>query len=349
MKKQTIARIATGLSLMAVALTPSAFAASPTVTAGYTPAQLVDFLIPNASSITVVPGSETYVTTANGGNVTDSAVGQFAGGDASNNLPFASGAVLTTGRLSGSSSFDSGILGPNDRESTTHTWNTPGSTALQNALLLAPNSTVDAAFLQFDFTTTATAFSFQYMFASEEYAENVGGTYNDAFAFLLTDLTSNTTINLAKIGSTPVSVNTINNGLNNSGVSPQNASYYNQNPVIGGTYNIEFDGMAGGNAANKLFANATGLTPTPLANLTDNEGSADTLGNDHRYRITMVIADVGQSAESLDGRDSTVDSAVFIGADSFVDVPQGEVPEPSTCIGALALVGLAARKLRRKA
>jgi hypothetical protein len=322
MKKQTIALCA-GLSLAALAFAPSASAASPSVTAGYSAAQLVDFLIPNSSPISVVGGSESYgPNTTTGATPDASQAGIFAGGSPANNLPFASGVVLTTGRLSGTSPVsDTGILGPNNHERTTHAWFAGGSTALENALLLPVNSTMDAASLSFRFTSTADSFSFQYMFASEEYAENVGLNFNDAFAFILTDTVSNTSQNLAVIGATPVSVNTINNGNSNTGPG-SNVSYYTANPSAGGPYDIEFDGMAGGNAAiNKLFASAN-IIPG------------------REYKIELVIADAGS--------DPFLDSAIFIAQDAFT-VPNNPVPEPSTYVGALALAGLVARKLRRKA
>jgi len=319
MKNQRIARILAGLSLMALGGITTVTATPHTVSAGWTAAQLVDELIPTGSAITVTPFSESYGTTAAGPLPDFSAIGKFAGGNAGNGLPFASGVVLTTGRigtvLPGTPAFDTGTVGPNDHERTTHVWGTPGSPSLESEFGFSAGTTFDAAKLSFKFTSTANAFSFQYMFGSEEYAENVG-LFNDAFAFLLTDTVTHITKNLAVLpDSTPISINTVN--------AFTNPSYFTANPysLSGSPYDIEADGLAGGASATKLFASSS-IVPG------------------REYQIEMVIAD------SLD---PSVDAMVFLGADSFVDVPHNPVPEPSTYIGAIALAGLVASRLRRKA
>ena len=162
------------------------------------------------------------------------------------------------------------------------------------------------------------AFKFQYAFASEEYNEWVGSEFNDAFAFVLTDLNTGGQVNLAKIGADPVSVNSINLG--------SNAAYYANNAFVsaggGSQFLLEYDGIAGGEGKLPLFA----------------LGAVNPL---HVYQIDLVIADVG---------DNRLDSAVFLAANSFVPtVIPPTVPEPSTYVGALALAGLVARRLRRKA
>jgi len=309
-------------------------------------AQLVDLLIPNASSLVITPGTETMANVGStatkwlSGDATASAIGTFANGSSVNNLPFSSGVVLTTGRLRGTDDQmnplsddylqgNTGILGGNDHPRTTQDWQSATgqnrrSASLATELGIPTNQTQDSASLSFNFSSpTATSISFQYMFASEEYAEYVNSGNNDAFAFLLKDITANgPVINLAKIGSQRVSVNTINNGVNNLGPAT-NGSYYSANPDVAPVYNLEFDGMAGGYDAAKLFASSA-IIPT------------------HEYRIEIVISDIGG--------DALGDSAVFIGAGTFVDAPPPSgVPEPSTYVGALALAGLVARRLRRKA
>ena len=346
MKNQRIARFVAGLSLLAMASSPSAFAALSVASAtsgsasGATSAaqQLVDLLIPNTSSIVVSSGTQSIGNSKwSSGDAVQSAIGTFAGGSSANDLPFASGVVLSTGRLTQTftdpnddnyNPSDAGVLGPNDYFRSSHVWGDGPlrrSTTLENALGLSgiTQRTSDTASLSFQFSShTANSVSFQYMFASEEYAENINQVANDAFVFLLKDITAGgAAVNLALIGGQPVSVNTINNGPSETGPSV-NGAYYNSNPVNSNNYILQFDGVAGGYDATKLYATHS-IIP------------------DHVYQIDMILSDVG---------DQSVDSSVFIGAGTFTDTPPPSgVPEPSTYVGALALAGLVVRKLRRKA
>ncbi|HRO74593.1 MAG TPA: choice-of-anchor L domain-containing protein [Crocinitomicaceae bacterium] len=84
---------------------------------------------------------------------------------------------------------------------------------------LGGKNTYDKAILEFDFIPTGTSISFDYVFASEEYPNWVGQSYNDAFGFFLSGpgisgTYSNNSINIALLpsSSTPVSINSINNG-----------------------------------------------------------------------------------------------------------------------------------------
>jgi len=344
MKNQRIAPILAGLGLLAAANSPSALAALSVASpisgsasgASSAAQQLVDLLIPNTSSIVVTPGTQSIGNSKwTTGDALNSAVGTFAGGSYLNDLPFANGVVLSTGRLAGSppsdvdnyDNTDTGILGGNDYFRTTHAWSdgNRSSSTLATALGISAN-TRDTASLSFRFSSaTANSVTFQYMFASEEYAENIGQVANDAFVFLLRDITAGgSAVNLALIGGQPVSVNTINNGPTETGPSV-NGGYYDSNPVGSNNYDLEFDGIAGGYDATKLYATHS-IIPT------------------HVYQIDMIISDIG---------DKAVDSAVFIGAGTFTEnpppPPPGAVPEPSTYVGALALAGLVVRKLRRKA
>ena len=68
------------------------------------------------------------------------------------------------------------------------------------------------AILEFDFSTKDDSVSFNYSFASQEYPHFVGKKYNDAFSFIITDLTTGEQENIAKIpGSNEyVSINNVN-------------------------------------------------------------------------------------------------------------------------------------------
>jgi hypothetical protein len=75
---------------------------------------------------------------------------------------------------------------------------------------------VNAEFLEFDFIPLSNSFSFNFLFASNEYGF-YQCEFSDVFAFVLTDLSSGVSNNLAVIpgSSTPVSVTTIRNSSNN--------------------------------------------------------------------------------------------------------------------------------------
>ncbi|WP_442787355.1 choice-of-anchor L domain-containing protein [Flavobacterium suncheonense] len=145
---------------------------------------------------------------------------------------------------------------------------------------------LDLAFLEFDFVPVSSAFSFDFLFASNEY-----GQYqclsNDIFAFELTDLTTGITTNLAVIPGTsnPVSVKNIKN-------SAYNNTCGSTNPTLFAVYNVN-------NPATSTL-NMRGHT------VVLNASSAVTPNNP--YRLKLVIADYG---------DADIDSAVFIAAGSF--------------------------------
>mgnify|MGYP001617971504 CR=1 FL=1 len=145
---------------------------------------------------------------------------------------------------------------------------------------------LDLAFLEFDFVPVSSAFSFNFLFASNEY-----GQYqclsNDIFAFELTDLATGVTTNLAVVPGTsnPVSVKNIKNSAYNNtcgSTNPNLFSVYNVNNPAASTLNMR---------GHTVVLNASSsVTPN------------------NAYRLKLVIADYG---------DTDVDSAVFIAAGSF--------------------------------
>lgn len=172
-----------------------------------------------------------------------------------------------------------------------------GGDASLNALILAQGlsgTTNNASVLEFDFTAITDQMSFNFLFASEEYGE-FQCTYSDIFAFLLTDLTTGITTNIAVIPNTniPVSVTTIHD-----------QQYYSGGGVNCGNANVQyFDRyFDGGNDAASLGApiNFHGQTVSMIAQ------SEVVPGN--TYHIKLAIADYN---------DSSHDSAVFIEGGSF--------------------------------
>jgi len=159
----------------------------------------------------------------------------------------------------------------------------------------------DAAFLQFDFVSSSTSFSFDFLFASNEYGQWQCG-FSDVFAFLLTDLTTGETTNLAIIPgtTTPISVRDIRD-------SQYNLSCNSVNPELFSTYNVN-------DPANSVL-NMRGYTIVLNA-------SYDVIPN-NPYSIKLVIGDYN---------DSEFDSAVFIEAGSF-DTNLNIGPDQEICDG----------------
>ena len=152
----------------------------------------------------------------------------------------------------------------------------------------------DTAFLQFDFVPISSDFSFDFIFSSNEYGQWQCG-FSDVFAFLLTDLGSGTTTNLAIVPGTtdPITVITIRDNAYNGGCTSENANLFD-------TYNVTNPGAS--------TLNMRGHT-TVL-----NASSTLTPGNS--YRIRLVIGDY---------KNPNFDSAVFIDTGSFTtEIDLGE-------------------------
>jgi gliding motility-associated-like protein len=145
----------------------------------------------------------------------------------------------------------------------------------------------DTAFLQFDFIPISSDFNFSFVFASNEYGQYQCG-FSDVFAFLLTDITTGVTTNLAVIPSTttPVSVLTIRDNSYNSGCT-------SENPGLFSTYNVDNP------AASTLNMRGHTTVLNAMSTLTPN----------NPYRIRLVIGDYGNP---------DYDSAVFIDAGNFI-------------------------------
>ena len=167
--------------------------------------------------------------------------------------------------------------------------NLNNDSALQ-ALVTAQGQTgniTDVAFLEFDFVPLSNNFSFDFLFASNEYGQYQCASF-DTFAFLLTNLTTNTTTNLAVIPgtNTPVSVLSIRDNAYNSGCS-------STNPQLFSTYNVT-------NAA---------MSTINMRGFTNIMNASSLVTPNNPYRIRLVIGDYS---------DFKFDSAVFLSAGSFV-------------------------------
>lgn len=200
------------------------------------------------------------------------------------NFPFKRGVVLSTGDVNKAQGPNNTILSDGNSSWT-------GDSDLENILLSQSGiqmKSINASYIEFEFTPKSSNFDFSFLFASEEYG-TAQCNYSDAFAFLLQDVTSGTPAkNLALVPNTniPVSVETIRDGANNSGCPSANLPYFGAFNGDGFGPAINFNGQT-----VRMVASATGLDVN------------------HTYKIKLVIADGGNNSE--------YDSAIFIEADSF--------------------------------
>jgi len=208
-------------------------------------------------------------------------IGYFQGG--SSTIGYHSGIVLSSGNAKDAE-------GPNSYTNNGIDYGGDGDATI-NAI--SGYDSEDAAVLEFYFKPSSNTVSFRYTFASEEYNEWVGSTYNDAFGFFLTGGPENyNSKNIALIPgtSTPVTINNVNHGHADSGCGPgpgTNPSYFRDNAcTVSGSYpyKIECDGLT-----TVLTATAA-VTPCKW------------------YHIKLVVADVS---------DGIYDSWVFLEANSF--------------------------------
>ncbi|MBS7786352.1 T9SS type B sorting domain-containing protein [Flavobacterium sp. CYK-55] len=265
--------------LLNLVLAISAFGYSQAIsvnTGAYTVPQLVNNVLINSPCV-----SATNITWSTGSNFgTANGIGFFQ--NSNPNFPMNSGVILSTGNVMNA-------VGPNTSMLNDGNGNWPGDASLEATLAqsgISMNST-NATVLEFDFTPISPTFSFEFLFASEEYG-NFQCQFSDAFAFLLTNTNTGVTTNLAVVPSTnlPISVVTIRDFLYNSSCPSANAQYF-------GSFN-------GGSSA---FSSATNFNgQTKLMN------ASAVLVPNTTYHIKLVIADRA---------DESSDSAIFISSDTF--------------------------------
>lgn len=242
----------------------------------YTASQLVNNVLINSPCV-----SATNVTSKTGVDYgSTNGIGYFK--NTNPKFPMKSGVILSTGDVMNA-------IGPNNSVLNDGNSNWPGDSNLENTLAEAgiTMKSTNATVLEFDFTPISSSFSFEFLFASEEYG-NYQCQFSDAFAFLLTNVNTGVTTNLAVVPGTnlPISVVTIRDYLYNSSCPSANLEYF-------GSYN-------GDSAAATSATNFNGQTKLMNA-------SAVLIPNTP-YHIKLVIAD---------RTDSGSDSAIFIASDTF--------------------------------
>ncbi|HEX8563059.1 MAG TPA: choice-of-anchor L domain-containing protein [Flavobacterium sp.] len=265
------------LLLFALAFHFEGFSQAITVnTNTYSVPQLVTNVLINSPCVSV-----TNITWRTGTNFGSSnGIGYFE--NTNPNFPMQSGVILTTGSAMNSE-------GPNSVLLSDGSANWIGDVDLEATLAAAgiPMVSTNATLLEFDFTPISSSFSFDFIFASEEYG-NYQCQFSDAFAFLLTNMNTGVTTNLAVVPSTstPISVVTIRDFLYNSSCPSANAQYF-------GLFN-------GGSAAAG--------SPTNFNGQTELLNASAALVPNTPYHIKLVIAD---------RTDYESDSAIFLSSDSF--------------------------------
>ncbi|MDT7831882.1 choice-of-anchor L domain-containing protein [Flavobacteriaceae bacterium S356] len=146
---------------------------------------------------------------------------------------------------------------------------------------------VDVGYLEFDFVPSGNHFGFDFLFASNEYGEWQCG-FSDVFAFILTNLDTGETTNLAVVPGTTNSISSVRDIRDNT----YNSSCNSVNSDLFSTYNVDDPTSSSLNMRGyTILMNAsTGVIP----------------GNN--YRIKLAIGDYN---------DSDFDSAIFIAAGSL--------------------------------
>ncbi len=169
---------------------------------------------------------------------------------------------------------------------------------------IANQPSLDAAIIEFDLRPAGDTLRFNYLFASEEYAEFVCAGFNDVFAFFVSGpgITGpysspagfpNGSVNIALLpdGITPVAIDNVNNG-NAGGVpcGPTNPSLYQDN---GDGINFAFN-------YNQTFHTFNGSTVRLEASIPVQRCAL--------YHFKLAVADVG---------DGSLNSSVFLESGSF--------------------------------
>lgn len=166
------------------------------------------------------------------------------------------------------------------------------------------DKTFDASYLEFDFTTPASAISFNYVFASEEYGQ-IQCRRSDPVAFLLTDTETGITVNLALVPNTGVEVSTMS--INND--------KFSFDPECNSTNPEYFSRFFKSKVSLGLGENPTN-SPTNFGGYTKKLTASYTkLIPNRNYHLKLVIAD---NADLFDGdKQVQLDSGVFLEAGSF--------------------------------
>ncbi len=209
-------------------------------------------------------------------NCPSGACGTFSNGN-STNLGLSSGSMFTTGSAAGAAGINNSDMYTVDNFTI---FSDPNLTAI------VPNAIYDPCILTFNVIPSCSTLTIRFVFGSDEYPEFVGSAYNDAFGFFVSGPNPSggnyNAYNIARLpNTTPVAINSINNGFKTACTNPMpgpctNCAYYVSN-CMGTT--IQYDGLTTVVTSN--------LAVTPCST----------------YSFKIAIADAG---------DGEYDSGVFI-------------------------------------
>lgn len=248
----------------------------------YTVEELVNDVLVNSNCDLV--SNITYITGTNFGE--ENGIGYFNKNNSTFN--FDDGIILATNGVRYA-------MGPGGSDEGWDTENWLGDDDLEKLLLSLgqEDGNNNASVLEFDFIPVVDTLKFDFIFASNEYGPSFQCDYSDVFAFFLTDLTTNETINLAVLPGTdiPVSVTTI-----------RDAKYQGKNLKCGDTNKEYFDKYYGENGLKPQN------NPINYAGMTIPLTAVSAVEPGRKYHIKLAIADY---------RDSGVNSAVFLKGGSF--------------------------------
>ncbi len=233
--------------------------------------------------------------------------GYFTGGYAPGN-DISEGIILTSGKAS--------YAGASENTSNSKGFNTYGEGDSTLGTLIPNYNTYDATILSFDFVSSGDSAYFNFSFASEEYTEWVGSSYNDVFGFFV----NGENVALIPDTDTAVSINSISDVTN--------SELFNDNTRVNGEapYAFEYDGFT-----DVFTAAITGLNPGET------------------YTIMLGIADAGDHVY-----DSAVfiESGSFSEEEVAVMASPSGAPEPhAALLMTLAIVSMfiRMRTMRKKA
>jgi outer membrane protein OmpA-like peptidoglycan-associated protein len=238
------------------------------------------------------------------------AIGHFV--DSSETPLIGEGIIMSTGRV-----FDA--KGPNKTHNFSSDLRQKGDRSLEH---ISQGISFDAAFLEFSFQAQLPYVSFNFIFASEEYTEYVGSSFNDVFGFFISGPNISGVKNIATVSvpnraqPIPITVNTVNQNYNSS-------NYIDNDPF---------------NRHGKRVASRADAREQELLRTYEYDGFTTLLRAEcavvpgETYKIRIAIADVG---------DRLFDSAVLLEGNSFSSYPAD--PEERS-----ALIAEETRDFRRR-
>ncbi|MFL1013402.1 choice-of-anchor L domain-containing protein [Flavisericum labens] len=225
-------------------------------------------------------------------------IGSFGSFEGSGtNFPLSNGIVISTGNAASGGNVSNGT----DLSDGTLAWGTDPDIET----FLGVSNTVNATSIEFDFVALSDSVIFNYLIASEEYFANYPCNSSDGFVFLIRESSSTgpyQNIALVPGTSTPVTISNIHDEI------------ITQCPAANEQY---FDGYSfpETNYNGRTTVLSAGASVTPNT----------------QYHVKIIVADQGAS------RDPSIDTAVFIEANTFTELELGE--DINTCSGSVILNG----------